>query len=93
MGVALAAKKNVVTERMTFSVCDNGLCAIARKETQCKDTPKCSRTFAPRQKQNPRDLPALTLRAIEKVKVQGRSKSNRLISPKEEIFPYFHREE
>lgn len=80
MVVALAAKKNVVMERRTFSVCHNGLCAIPRKETQCQDTSKCSRTFAPRQKQNPWDLPAMTLRVTEKVKAQGRSKSNRLIN-------------
>lgn len=50
MGIALAAKKNVIMGRMTSSVCGNGLCAIARKEIQCKDTPKHFRTFAPRQK-------------------------------------------
>lgn len=50
MGVARAAKKHAVMERKTFPVRGKVLCAIAEEETQCRNTPKCSRTFATRQK-------------------------------------------
>lgn len=57
MDVDRAAKKNVVMERMTFPVCGKVSCVIVGEEIQCKNTPKCSRMFATRQKQNTWDLP------------------------------------
>ena len=73
-----------------MAVCGNGQHAIAGEETRCKDTLKCSRTFAARQKQNQWELlhpkTRMTLRAREKAKAQGHSKNNRLISPVGEAF-------